>query len=72
LREDLYVILIAYDPRTDTATFKAYVNPLVSWIWLGGLMLILGTHVAVLPDRRERVAAEVFMRLKEQPVGARG
>ena len=71
LREDLYLILIAYDPGTDTATFKAYLNPLVNWIWLGGFMLILGTHVAVLPDRRERAALDAVARLEEQAVAAR-
>jgi cytochrome c-type biogenesis protein CcmF len=71
LREDLYLILVAYDPNTDTATFKAYLNPLVNWIWLGGLVLILGTHVAVLPDRRERAALEAAPRLQEQPFAAK-
>ena len=71
LREDLYLILIAYDPRTDVATFKVYLNPLVNWIWLGGFFLIIGTHVAVLPDRRERAAVEAMARLAEQTAGAR-
>jgi cytochrome c-type biogenesis protein CcmF len=71
LREDLYLILISYDNRTDTATFKAYRTPLVNWIWLGGLLMILGTHVAVLPDRRERALAAAA-RLGEAPVPARG
>jgi cytochrome c-type biogenesis protein CcmF len=71
LREDLYLILIAYDNQTDTATFKAYRTPLVNWIWLGGFLMILGTHVAVLPDRRERALAAAA-RLGETPVPARG
>ncbi|MCZ6777525.1 MAG: heme lyase CcmF/NrfE family subunit [Acidobacteria bacterium] len=72
LREDLYVILVGHDPRTDTATFKVYLNPLVNWIWLGGLMLIIGTHIAVLPDRRERTAHELSGLLREQLIPARG
>ena len=29
----------SYDPKTQLATIQAYVNPLVVWIWLGGLIL---------------------------------
>ncbi len=52
LGEDLYAILIDNDPFEGGYTFKAYLNPLVSWIWLGGFVVILGTHVAVLPEWR--------------------
>ena len=54
LREDLYVVLGAYDPQTQLITLQAYVNPLVVWIWLGGLILALGTLVAVWPTATER------------------
>ena len=54
LREDLYLILIDFDPQTGRATFKSYVNPLVNWIWIGWMVIFVGTQVAVWPDRRER------------------
>ncbi len=54
LREDLYVVLGSYDPKTQLATIQAYVNPLVVWIWLGGLILAMGTAVAVWPTAMER------------------
>jgi len=54
LREDLYVVLGSYDPKTQLATIQAYVNPLVVWIWLGGLILAIGTAVAVWPTAIER------------------
>ena len=55
--DDLYTILVDNDPKSGGYTFKAYLNPLVSWIWIGGFVLILGTHVAVLPEfERRRVA----------------
>src|SRR5262249_3715581 len=56
LREDLYVVLGSYDPQTQLVTIQAYVNPLVVWIWLGGLILALGTAVAVWPTAAERRA----------------
>jgi cytochrome c-type biogenesis protein CcmF len=53
LKEDLYVILAGYEK--DLATFKVLVNPLVVWLWIGGGIMILGTIVVVLPDRRKKV-----------------
>jgi cytochrome c-type biogenesis protein CcmF len=52
-KEDLYVILAGYDQ--DRATFKVLVNPLVVWLWIGGGIMVLGTIVIVLPDRRKKV-----------------
>jgi len=56
--EDLYMILadvpnlggaIANNPGSERATFELQVNPLVSWIWYGGLILTFGTLVALWP-----------------------
>ncbi|RPI82039.1 MAG: heme lyase CcmF/NrfE family subunit [Chloroflexi bacterium] len=58
MEDDFYVLLISWEPiSTQGATFKIYRNPLVNWLWLGGLVFILGTMVAAWPDRDpERVA----------------
>ncbi|HET6373446.1 MAG TPA: cytochrome c-type biogenesis CcmF C-terminal domain-containing protein, partial [Candidatus Polarisedimenticolia bacterium] len=50
LGDDLYLILVDNNPQTGGYTFKAYLNPLVSWLWIGGFVVILGTHIAVLPE----------------------
>ncbi|MDM8527237.1 cytochrome c-type biogenesis CcmF C-terminal domain-containing protein [Anaerolineales bacterium HSG24] len=49
LLSDLYVILAGWEGTGETATFKAYINPLVNWLWVGGLVFILGTIVAAWP-----------------------
>jgi cytochrome c-type biogenesis protein CcmF len=56
--EDLYLILAGVDdmdgivggtnPR-PVATFRILVNPLVPWIWLGGLIMAIGTLIALWP-----------------------
>jgi cytochrome c biogenesis factor len=28
------------------------INPMISWIWIGGVVILLGVLVAVLPERR--------------------
>ncbi len=56
LKEDLYLVLGSYDAETQLITILAYVNPLVVWIWLGGLIMAIGTAVAVWPAASEREA----------------
>jgi cytochrome c-type biogenesis protein CcmF len=52
LEDDLYVILVDWQPiAAQGATFKIYHNPLVNFVWLGGLIFILGTLVAAWPER---------------------
>jgi cytochrome c-type biogenesis protein CcmF len=50
--EDLYVILSAFEQDGRSATIKAMINPMISWIWIGGGIILLGVLVAVLPERR--------------------
>jgi cytochrome c-type biogenesis protein CcmF len=52
-REDLYVILdsVGEDGR---ASIQAFVNPLITWIWIGGGVMLAGTLIAFWPDTRER------------------
>ncbi|MEZ4704932.1 MAG: heme lyase CcmF/NrfE family subunit [Bdellovibrionota bacterium] len=49
LKEDLYLALISFEPSDRTIFIKAIVNPLVQWIWIGGLFVMLGTFVVIWP-----------------------
>ena len=49
---DLYVVYAGRSPETDKPVIHAYLNPLVKWIWFGGIVLVLGTGLALLPSRR--------------------
>ncbi len=56
---DLYLSLTDYDPQKNTAQIKAFLNPLVMWIWVSCIFFIGGTTLSLLPDRkRETVAAD--------------
>jgi cytochrome c-type biogenesis protein CcmF len=50
-KEDLYVLLAGWEGKA--ATFKVYVNPLVNWMWLGGILFIIGTLVAAWPTQEK-------------------
>jgi cytochrome c-type biogenesis protein CcmF len=52
IEDDFYVLLVDWQPiAAQGATFKIYHNPLVNFVWGGGLIFILGTLVAAWPDR---------------------
>ena len=56
LEDDLYVLLVDWKPiSADGATFKVFHNPLVNWLWLGGIWLIFGTLIAAWPDKDTEV-----------------
>ena len=52
---DFYVLLVGWDAGGTSATFKIYLNPLINWVWVGGIVMILGTIIATWsnPARRE-------------------
>ncbi len=54
LGEDLYVVLGSYEPASKLAIFQAYVNPLIAWMWIGGVVLALGTGICMWPSPAER------------------
>jgi cytochrome c-type biogenesis protein CcmF len=56
LQHDLYVVYAGQSPDSQTPVIHAYLNPLVKWIWLGGAIVVLGTIVTLLPNRRTVLA----------------
>ncbi len=66
LKEDLYVVYAGNSPETGIPVVHAYLNPLVKWIWLGGAVVVFGTLVALLPNRR----AVLVLAGAQQPAAA--
>ena len=42
IRGDLYINLMAFESSGANATVKVIVEPLVPWIWFGGLVVVIG------------------------------
>jgi cytochrome c-type biogenesis protein CcmF len=57
LKEDLYLVYEGQNPDTGRPIIKAHLNPLVSWIWIGILVMVSGTILALLPNRAPAPAA---------------
>jgi cytochrome c-type biogenesis protein CcmF len=68
LGEDFYVTPLFVDPATGQANFRVFVNPMVNFLWLGGLVFVLGAHLSVLPDARERKRLEDALALEDRVV----
>ncbi|HWB84315.1 MAG TPA: heme lyase CcmF/NrfE family subunit [Bryobacteraceae bacterium] len=49
--EDLYLNFAGMTDDNQRATIQAYIFPLVMWIWLGGLVLIGGTLICLIPSK---------------------
>ena len=49
LREDLYVVLGGLVNGTEQAVYRFTINPLVWWVWFGGMILVLGGLIVLWP-----------------------
>jgi cytochrome c-type biogenesis protein CcmF len=47
---DLYVVYEGTNPDTGRPIIKAFLNPLVGWIWAGLVVIVFGTLVAMVPS----------------------
>jgi cytochrome c-type biogenesis protein CcmF len=49
IREDVYVVYAGSVDGTERSSFTVHVNPLVWWIWFGGLILVVGGLITMWP-----------------------
>jgi len=47
--QDVYIIVANLAPINGKAEFRVTFNPLISFLWLGGFVILLGTIVVLLP-----------------------
>ncbi|HUG39977.1 MAG TPA: cytochrome c-type biogenesis CcmF C-terminal domain-containing protein, partial [Longimicrobiales bacterium] len=64
--EDLYITLMAFERDGSSVTIRVLIEPLVMWIWIGGLMIALGALISL--RYRSRRADDAIAR---SPAGPR-
>jgi cytochrome c-type biogenesis protein CcmF len=70
--QDFYVNLLAFDEDGKHATISMIVEPLVFWIWFGGLVVALGGVAASIPQRKPAAPAVAQGRTRKRArAGAR-
>jgi cytochrome c-type biogenesis protein CcmF len=42
LKEDLYIVYAGSVAGTEEAVYRFTINPLVIWVWIGGIVLVIG------------------------------
>jgi cytochrome c-type biogenesis protein CcmF len=47
---DLYVVFEGANPDTGQPIIKAFIKPLVSWLWAGVVLIVFGTMIALVPS----------------------
>ena len=67
---DLYVNLQAFAQDGSNATLRVILEPLVPWIWIGGMIVVVGALVSLGGGRRETAPATVRARTAPAPRGA--
>jgi cytochrome c-type biogenesis protein CcmF len=68
-QNDLYTVFEGKNPDTGRPILKAFVNPLIAWIWIGVSIVVVGTFIALVPNM---VRAPVRQRQEElAPTGSR-
>jgi cytochrome c-type biogenesis protein CcmF len=69
--EDLYITLGGVEPDGSAATAKVMVNPMVMWIWLGGLIITFGALITMIPSRgRKASIMQTADLVAREPVGS--
>ncbi len=53
---DVYVVLVGLTPD-GLARISVFINPMMMWIWTGGVVIAIGALIAVWPSRRARAPA---------------
>jgi cytochrome c-type biogenesis protein CcmF len=67
--EDLYLVFASVT-EDDKATVQAFVKPLVRWVWIGGIVIFLGTIVIMVPAKRELKLARKAVSSRESEAQA--
>ena len=52
LREEIYVVFAGSVEGTEEAVYRFTLNPLVWWVWFGGVILVIGGMVTMWPSSR--------------------
>jgi cytochrome c-type biogenesis protein CcmF len=52
--QDIYLVMAGLDETGKKAALKVFINPLQIWLWIGAIIMVLGTLVVLTP-RRESV-----------------
>jgi len=51
-KNDVYVVFAGATTDGKKAILQVFYNPLTMWVWIGGVVLVVGTLIALLPNKK--------------------
>jgi len=66
-RSDVYVVFAGATPDLKKAIIQVFYNPLTAWVWIGGTILVIGTLIALLPNKKTVVRRRAESEPAEEP-----
>jgi cytochrome c-type biogenesis protein CcmF len=67
MRNDVYVVFAGATRDGKKAIIQVFYNPLTMWVWLGGIVMVIGTLIALLPNKRTPARKRPESESKEEP-----
>jgi cytochrome c-type biogenesis protein CcmF len=55
LTRDIYITLTSSPDNRGHVTLGIFINPLVTWLWLGGMIMVIGALIAGIPGRKRKL-----------------
>ena len=53
--DDFYILVVNWEGvSANAATFRVFLNPLINWVWAGGMIFVLGTLIAAWPESAKK------------------
>lgn len=66
--DDVALAMQQFDLSDDSVVIRVTVQPLIVWLWVGGLIMAVGTLLAVVPGRRRDPISPVSAPVVDEPV----
>jgi len=67
MKNDLYVVFAGASTDGRKAIVQIFYNPLTMWVWIGGVVLVIGTLIALLPNKKTPARRKPEAESKEEP-----
>src|SRR5215470_8376691 len=66
VKNDVYVVFAGATPDGKKAIIQVFYNPLTMWVWVGGIVLVIGTLIALLPNKKTVIRRRQTPESKEE------
>lgn len=71
-RGNVYLALVSFNDKVQTAEVMAHFNPMLLWMWIGGGFLLLGVFVAIWPEETKYQVFAAAQRSAGRAIGQPG